>query len=599
MANVHHMPFGAEVRPDGAVRFRLWAPSHKRVLIELDGSAPSSMEAGSDGWHELVTSAAQAGTRYRFVLPDGMHVPDPASRRQTKDVHSASVVVDPAAYDWRDEAWGGRPWEEAVIYELHIGTFTPEGTFRAAIEKLGHLVDLGVTAIELMPVAAFPGSRNWGYDGVLPFAPTNAYGQPDDLKALVDACHSAGLMVLLDVVYNHFGPDGAYIHVIAPEAFTERHHTPWGAAIDTRVAPVREFFIHNALYWIQEFHCDGLRLDAVHAILDDGPRSLLAELAARVETSAPARQIHLVLENEKNESPLLTRDGRRPRHYTAQWNDDVHHALHVAVTGEAEGYYADYADRTDRLGRALAEGFSFQGEVTSYSGKPRGEPSGQLPPTAFVAFIQNHDQVGNRAFGERLSMIARDEAVRAAAAVYLLLPQLPMLFMGEEWAASQPFLFFCDFGTNLADAVREGRRAEFVRFPQFRDPAARKRIPDPMSEATFRSCKLDWSDLNREPHTEWLALYRHLLAVRRAEIVPLLRHIEHGGRFQVIGEEAVCVQWQLPDGGEMAVAANLSAGEIIGFPPAEGRVIFSLGTFGQDGAFGAFAVRWSIRGETG
>ena len=310
MPGAHEMPFGAELRADGTVRFRLWAPSHDTILVELDDGARSHvMGAGDDGWHELVTADAHAGTRYRFILPDGLRVPDPASRRQADDVHGASVVVDPAAHVWRDDGWAGRPWQEAVVYELHIGTFTPEGTFRAAIGKLDHLVDLGVTAIEIMPVAAFPGRRNWGYDGVLLFAPANAYGSPDDLKALVDAAHAAGLMVLLDVVYNHFGPEGAYIHAIAPQAFTERHHTPWGAAIDTRVGPVREFFIHNALYWIEEFHFDGLRLDAVHAIHDDGPRHLLSELAERVRQTCPRRPVHLILENEDNQASLLVRDG--------------------------------------------------------------------------------------------------------------------------------------------------------------------------------------------------------------------------------------------------------------------------------------------------
>ncbi len=593
MTHAHEMPFGAELRADGTVRFRLWAPSHRTVSIVIGDGRALAMRSAGDGWHELVTEAG-AGTRYRFVLPDGLEVPDPASRQQAGDVHGASVVTQPGAYAWRDSGWAGRPWQEAVVYELHIGTFTAEGTFRAAIDKLPHLIDLGVTAIEIMPVAAFPGRRNWGYDGVLPFAPANAYGTPDDLKALIDAAHAASLMVLLDVVYNHFGPEGAYIHVIAPEAFTERHHTPWGAAIDTRVGPVREFFIHNALYWIEEFHFDGLRLDAVHAILDDAPTSLLTELATRVRRLAPHRHIHLILENEDNTASLLVRDGGWPRYYTAQWNDDVHHALHVAATGESDGYYADYVGNTDRLGRALAEGFSFQGEAMTYSDKPRGEPSAALPPAAFVAFIQNHDQVGNRAFGERLAAIAPAAAVRAVAAVYLLLPQVPMLFMGEEWAATQPFLFFCDFGHDLSDAVRDGRRAEFARFARFKDPAARQRIPDPMAEKTFLASKLDWSDRARAPHAEWLAWYARVLAIRKAEIVPLIADIDHGGRYGIIGDGAVSVVWSLADGRELALSANLSAAPVAGFPAAHGRVLFSQGTTGPDGAFGPYSVRWSI-----
>ena len=594
MASAHKMPFGAEVSADGTVRFRLWAPSHETVLLELDGGRSLTMRPVDNGWHERITDAARAGTRYRFVLPDGLRVPDPASRHQADDVHSFSEVVDPGTYVWRDQGWAGRPWQEAVIYELHVGTFTAEGTFRAAIDRLAHLVDLGVTAIEIMPVAAFPGQRNWGYDGVLPFAPANAYGSPDDLKALVDAAHAAGLMVLLDVVYNHFGPEGAYIHVIAPEVFTERHHTPWGAAIDTRVEPVRAFFIHNALYWIEEFHFDGLRLDAVHAILDDAPVPLLTELAEWVRASAPERHIHLILENEDNQSSLLVRDGAWPRLYTAQWNDDVHHALHVAATGEAEGYYADYRGDTEKLGRALAEGFSFQGETMTYSSKPRGEPSADLSPLAFVSFIQNHDQVGNRAFGERLSALAPTAAVRAVAATYLLLPQVPMLFMGEEWAARQPFLFFCDFGDELACAVRDGRRAEFAGFPAFKDPAERARIPDPLAKQTFLASKLDWEDRHREPHAGWLAWYRRVLAIRRAEIVPLLGAIDHGGRYEIVADAAVSVRWETFNGRELALDANLSTAAIAGFSAAPGRILLSEGTTGADGAFWPYSVRWSI-----
>ena len=406
---------------------------------------------------------------------------DPASRYQPEDVHGPSEVVDPAAFAWTDLEWQGRPWKEAVLYEMHIGAFTPEGTFGAAVTKLDYLLELGVTAIEIMPVGDFPGRRDWGYDGALSYAPDASYGRPEELKALVDAAHARGLMVLLDVVYNHFGPEGSFLKAIAPQFFTERYKTPWGEAINMDgdgSGPVREYFIHNALYWIEEFHFDGLRFDAVHAILDDSPRHLLEELAERVRSAFPGDHVHLILENEENQASRLARDSTgRPRWYTAQWNDDLHHVLHVAVTGELAGYYGDYIGRPEKLGRALAEGFAFQGEVMPYRGGPRGEPSGALPPTAFVAFAQNHDQVGNRAFGDRLSAIASPEAVRAVGAVYLLLPQIPMLFMGEEWGAAQPFPFFCDFGPDLAQAVRKGRREEFARFPEFEDPAVRERIP--------------------------------------------------------------------------------------------------------------------------
>ena len=430
------------------------------------------MRSVGEGWHELVTDRARAGTRYRFALPDGLRVPDPASRHQPEDVHGLSEVIDPSSYAWRDIAWRGRPWEEAVLYELHIGAFTPEGTFRAAIDRLDHLVSLGVTAIELMPIADFPGRWNWGYDGVLPYAPDANYGRPEDFKALVEAAHERGLMVMLDVVYNHFGPEGAYLHAIAPQTFTDRHKTPWGAGINTDgrdARPVRDYFIHNALYRIEEFHLDGLRLDAVHAILDDSAKHLLEDLAERVRASAPERPFHLVLENEENEASRLVRgeDGR-PRWYTAQWNDDVHHVLHVAASGEFNAYYADYHGDTEKLGRALAEGFAFQGKAMPYRGRVRGEPSGSLPPSAFVAFIQNHDQVGNRAFGDRLTHFAPDVAVRAVAATYLLLPQVPMLFMGEEWAAAQAFPFFADLDRNWQRrCARDGAR-NLPAFPNFR-----------------------------------------------------------------------------------------------------------------------------------
>ncbi|MFC7478602.1 malto-oligosyltrehalose trehalohydrolase [Dankookia sp. GCM10030260] len=599
----HRMPFGAEVLPDERVRFRLWAPSHKEIGLELDGAEPVTMQSAGDGWHELITDHARPGTRYRFALPDGLRVPDPASRHQPEDVHGPSEVIDPAAHAWRDTDWRGRPWEEAVIYELHIGAFTPEGTFRATINRLDHLVSLGVTAIQIMPVADFPGRWNWGYDGVLPYAPDASYGRPEDLKALVEAAHERGLMVMLDVVYNHFGPEGNYLHAIACEAFTDRHKTPWGAAINMDgpdSSPVRAYFINNALYWIEEFHLDGLRLDAVHAILDDSPKHLLEEMAEHVHAAVPDRPVHLVLENEENQASRLVRgeDGR-PRWYTAQWNDDAHHVLHVAASGEAKAYYADYHGDTEKLGRALAEGFAFQGEQMPYRGHARGEPSGTLPPTAFVAFIQNHDQVGNRAFGDRLTHFAVAEAVRAVAATYLLLPQVPMLFMGEELAAAQTFPFFADFGPELAAAVRKGRREEFARFPEFQDPATRERIPDPTAEETFASAKLRWEDVNRPEHAGWLEWYRRAIAARHAEIVPRLAGIGAGGRYQVIGEGAVVVRWLLDGGGTLTLAANLSGVQVEGFPAAASRVIWREGKPGEGGEFGPWSVRWTIEEGSG
>jgi malto-oligosyltrehalose trehalohydrolase/4-alpha-glucanotransferase len=599
----HHMPFGTEILPDERVRFRLWAPSHKEIGLELDSADSVSMQPVGEGWHELVTDRARPGTRYRFILPDGLRVPDPASRHQPKDVHGPSEVIDPTAHAWCDTAWRGRPWAETVIYELHVGAFTAEGTFRGAIERLDYLVSLGITAIQIMPISAFPGRWNWGYDGVRPYAPDATYGRPEDLKALVQAAHERGLMVMLDVVYNHFGPQGNYLRAIACEAFTDRHQTPWGAAINMDgpdSGPVREYFIHNALYWIEEFHFDGLRLDAVHTILDDSPKHLLEELAERVLALAQDRPIHLVLENEENQASRLIRDERgQPRWYTAQWNDDIHHALHVAASGESQAYYSDYHGDTDKLGRALAEGFAFQGELMPYRGQPRGEPSAALPPTAFIAFIQNHDQIGNRAFGDRLTHCATIEAVRAVAATYLLLPQVPMLFMGEEWGAAQPFPFFADFGPDLADAVRNGRREEFARFPEFQNPATRECIPDPAAEATFVSAKLRWDNIAQPEHTCCLNWYRRALVARHSEIVPLLATIRAGGRYEVIGEGAVVVQWQLHKGETLTLAANLSGARVEGFPASSGRVVWEEGNPGKGGEFAPWSVRWTIRTGSG
>jgi malto-oligosyltrehalose trehalohydrolase len=593
------MPFGAEPRPDGTIRFRLWAPSQNRISLVLGDIGLLPMTPLEDGWHELATERASAGTLYRFELEDGMRVPDPASRHQPKDVHGPSQVIDPRAYQWSDTDWRGRPWHEAVIYELHVGAFTHEGTFRAAIGKLDHLVEIGVTAIELMPVADFAGQRNWGYDGVLLFAPDASYGSPDDLKALVEAAHAKHLMVILDVVYNHFGPDGNYLNSYACQFFTDRHKTPWGAAInydgpDSR--PVRDFMIHNALYWLEEYHLDGLRLDAVHAIIDDSPTHLLDELGERVRAKfSDNRHIHLVLENEENEAHWLERNpGGEPRAYTAQWNDDAHHVLHAAATGENAGYYAEYCRDTEKLARALAEGFAFQGQMMEYRGEPRGEPSRHLPPTAFVSFIQNHDQVGNRAFGDRLTTAAPAEAVRAIAAVYLLAPQIPMLFMGEEWAAAQPFVFFCDFEAELGEAVCKGRREEFARFPEFQDEGARERIPDPIAEETFRSAKLAWDDLRRQPHAGWLDWYRRILDVRRREIVPRLAHLSAAGEFEVLGEGAVHINWRIGEESRLCLLANLSGASLNTAVPAD-RALWREGESRPDG-LGPWSVIWTIEG---
>jgi maltooligosyltrehalose trehalohydrolase len=573
MRRHHELPFGAELVA-GGVRFRFWAPRARSVALRLDGVGDLPMVREESSWFVLTTEAAAAGSRYCFVV-DGMAVPDPASRHQAEDVHGASEVIDPRSYVWRDAAWPGRKWEEIVLYELHTGSFSERGDFAGIASRLDHLVELGVTAVELMPVADFPGRRNWGYDGVLLYAPDAHYGRPDCLKQLVDACHARGLAVFLDVVYNHFGPEGNYLHSYAPAFFTERHHTPWGAAIDFTVPEVRRFYVENALYWLEEFNIDGLRFDAVHAILDDSPRSILVEIAETVRARfAGIRPVHLVLENDRNEAQLL-----QGGLYTAQWNDDIHHALRVLTSGETGGYYADYAEHpVARLGRALAEGFAYQGDHSAYRGERRGEPSAHLPPTRFVSFIQNHDQVGNNAFGARLPKLASPEVIRVAAAVCLLSPQIPLLFMGEEWGAEQPFPFFCDFGPELAEKVREGRRREFAKFPAFRDPAARSRIPDPCAAETFASAVLDWKLLQRPPHRDWLRFYTHLLELRRREIVPLLSDMAgNAGGWRALGERALAVEWRLGAESRLSLFANFGTASVRLADPPGGRLIYATG----------------------
>ena len=469
--------FGPRLTADGT-SFRLWAPAANHVDVLLE--KPYPLRRHGDGWFSAEIAGVAAGARYRFKIDGEVDVPDPASAFQPDDVFGASEVIDPAIYGWRARDWRGRPWQEAVVIESHVGSFTPEGIYRAMIGKLDHLVATGITALELMPLADFAGQRNWGYDGVLWYAPDSAYGRPDDLKALIDEAHLRGLMVFLDLVYNHFGPEGNYLGGYAPAFFIDAQ-TPWGSAIDYRVPEVRAFAIENALYWLDEYRFDGLRLDAIHAIAEPGEISMLHDLsnAAGELARATGRHIHLVLENDDNAASLLDA-GEGPPHgkYRAQWNDDYHHAWHVLLTGEGHGYYRDYqrAPLHD-IARALGSGFVYQGEASVHRGGVlRGEPSRQLAPIAFVNFLQNHDQIGNRARGDRLASHASADAIEAALAITLLAPAIPMLFMGEEWGSKAPFPFFCDFRGELADAVRQGRRREFAGdYAKYGDE-----VPDPL-----------------------------------------------------------------------------------------------------------------------
>jgi len=555
---VAHTLFGATPTAERRTRFRLWAPAQDSVSIVLDSRVTAPMERRENGWFEMVADCG-VGVAYQFRLADGLLVPDPASRAQRSDVHGPSLVVDHAAYQWRNQHWRGRPWEEAVLYELHPGTL---GGFQAIAQRFPELRDLGVTAIELMPINEFPGRHNWGYDGVLPYAPDASYGTPDDLKALVDAAHDHDLMVFLDVVYNHFGPDGNYLGLYAPEFFREDIRTPWGAAIDFRRPEVRDFFTNNVLQWLIDYRFDGLRFDAVHAIAE---QDWIEEMAATVRAVVPPdRYVHLVLEHHNHAGHLRG-------HVDAQWNDDGHNVLHVLLTGETGGYYADYAaEPAKKLARCLEQGWIYQGERSSYLGKPRGEPSADLPPTAHVLFLQNHDQIGNRAFGERLTTLADPAALEAAIALLLLCPQIPLLFMGEESASRTPFLFFTDHNSDLAKAVREGRRAEFAAFPEFSDPARRSLIPDPNDPDTF-AASVPQPDPDRGAF--YRTLYRHLLALRRQHVVPRLKHAKAAGAT-AIGPKAVDARWVMGDGALLTVAVNLD-GATVPFTAPGGTTIFT------------------------
>jgi len=594
MKRAHAMPFGASLESDGITRFRLWAPTTEHVTLWLRdhvGERELPMQRRGDGWFERREPDARPGSRYAFLVNgDERRLPDPASRFQPEDVHAPSEVIDPQAFSWEDEDWRGRRWEETILYELHVGTFTPEGTFAGVVERLDALAELGVTAIELMPMTGFAGTRNWGYDSVLPYAPSACYGRPEDLKRLVVEAHRRDMMIFLDVVYSHFGPEGNYLNRYAPQFFTERHQTPWGTAIDfdgEHSRTVRDFFIHNALYWLKEYHVDGLRLDAVHAIHDTSDPDILTEIAVAVRAAVPSdRHAHLVLENDENAARYLCDGGARADCYEAQWSDDVHHALHVLLTGEQAGYYGDYVDAPMRhLGRALTEGFAYQGERSVYrGGAVRGEPSSHLPPTAFVDFLQNHDQVGNRAFGERITRVAPPQAVRAAVAVLLLAPSIPLLFMGEEWGASTPFVFFCDFRPELARQVAEGRWREL------------ERVPNPSARQTFDACVLRWDEIARPPHREWLAFYRDLLATRRREIVPRLPGTKGGhARFRGIGGRELFAAWKLGDGSWLVLAANLSADHVEAFDvPSSARRLFA--THERSGATSPpWSVQWFLQ----
>lgn len=545
--------FGAWREEDEAV-FRMWAPSLPELAIEIDDAAPVAMTSAANGWFEH-RGPHGFGTRYRYCLPDGQFVPDPASRRQEGGVHGCSVLTDPDDYHWRFADWRGRPWQETILYEIHAGLL---GGFAGVERELPRLAELGITAIELMPIADFPGSRSWGYDGVLQFAPAAAYGTSAELKQMIDRAHELGISVLLDVVFNHFGPDGCYLHAHAPEFFRADSHTPWGAAIDFDRPEVRAFYFACALQWLDEYRFDGLRLDAVHAIPS---RDFLLSFNRDVRGAIdPQRHIHLTVENDENDSELLSV-------FDAQWNDDFHHAVHVLLTGETTTYYGSFAsDPAGHLARVLKEGFAFQGEISPARGRPKGKPSAHLPPSCFVNCLQNHDQIGNRLSGDRLLALAEPARVKIAAALLMLNPQIPMLFMGEEFGSRTPFHYFMDHAPELAEAVRQGRKREFA----YRDPVGATHILDPNDALTFAASR----PMAGPDAANWQALYQRLIALRQKWVIPHLGDCV-SLHSAPLGEQCVEASWRLGQY-ELRLIANFGEEQIC-LPHNGGDTLFALG----------------------
>lgn len=540
---------GALPEQNGSFHFSLWAPDARSVAVEFDDQSQHALQAHADGWFSSSVHC-KAETLYRFVINDELRVPDPAARAQTGGVHRWSRTIDHTSYQWRNVQWQGRPWHETVLYELHVGLL---GGFSSVQARLPSLAELGVTAIELMPLGEFPGERNWGYDGTLPFAPESSYGTPTELKSLIDAAHELGLMVFVDVVYNHFGPDGNYLGQYAREFFREDVHTPWGAAIDFRKRQVRDYFCENALMWVMDYRVDGLRFDAVHAITE---KDFLVEMAQRIHAAiGQQRHVHLVLENEDNTASLLEQG------YNAQWNDDWHNVMHHLLTQEHEGYYADFAESpTHKLARCLREGFIYQGEQSRH-GRNRGEPSAHLSPTAFVAFLQNHDQVGNRAFGERLIHLTDIDALKTATILLLLSPMIPLLFMGEEWGSERPFQYFTDHEPVLGKLVRDGRQNEFKDFSLFADEKVRLGIPDPNARSTFINSIPDYASHHEPEHQHWRDFYQALLQVRQRDITPHLPH-SCAEEVNILGEGAISATWRLGNNSCLRIDFNLGGTQV-------------------------------------
>lgn len=526
-------PLGAWPTADGT-NFRVWAP--KAQTIEVVGTGVAGrmfahpLTRSDDGFFTAFVKGVSAGDRYRYRVNGGDAFPDPASRYQPEGVHGPSEIIDPHRFCWSDAAWRGIALEDAIFYELHVGTFTSEGTFAAARERLSYLVDLGITAVELLPLAQCPGQRNWGYDGVDLFAPAHAYGHPDDLRRFVDDAHRLGLAVILDVVYNHLGPDGNYLGIYSSHYANDRHHTDWGEAhnFDGEASEhVREFFIENAIHWIDEYHFDGLRLDATHIMRDESPRHILAELAARVRAAAPRRQILVIAEDYRNLAAMYRPVRAGGWGLDAVWADSFHHQLRRFFTGDHEGHFRDYTGTIADLATTIRRGWFYCGQHSEEFGGPHGTDPTAMSYPQFIVALQNHDQIGNRATGDRLNHAIEPAAYRAATALLLGGPLTPLLFMGQEWAATTPFQFFTDHHEDLGRLVTAGRRNEFRHFAAFADPAAQEQIPDPQAIETFLASKLNWDEITKPEHASMLRLYRRLLHLRRTE--PALRSTARAG----------------------------------------------------------------------
>ncbi|HEY2386561.1 MAG TPA: malto-oligosyltrehalose trehalohydrolase [Candidatus Binatia bacterium] len=564
---------GAIPHADGT-RFRVWASDARTVEVEIDGDdgvpRRAPLAALGDGLFETTIATARPGDRYAYFLDGQGPFPDPASRFQPDGPDGASEIVDPEHFAWTDHGWRGVCLEDLVLYELHVGTFTPEGTFAAAAEHLAYLRDLGVSAVELMPIAEFPGARNWGYDPAALFAVSHVYGGPDGLCAFVDAAHHVGLGVVVDVVYNHFGPAGAYAPVFSRHVLTDRHRSAWGDGVNLDgegSRHTRDFLIENAQMWLHEYHLDGLRLDATHALADDGPRHFLTELAARARAGIQGRTVLLIAEDDRNLAHLVQPEAEGGMGLDAVWADDFHHQMRRLLAGDGDGYFGDFSGTVRDVATTLRQGWFYTGQHSRHCGERRGTDPGALGPRQAIICLQNHDQVGNRAMGDRLTDVVDLAAYRAASVLLVCAPETPLLFMGQEWAARTPFRYFTDHEPSLGAAVTEGRRREFAAFAAFATPAARSRIPDPQALATFRSSRLSWREARHEPHAGVLRLYKCLLALRR--ILPALRDARREGfAVQAIDDATIALRRDAQDGEVLLAIVRLAGAGSCVVPPA-------------------------------